>query len=192
MKALIIFGSPRKNGNCNSLVKTFTQNFDGKIDFVYAFPDHNSAGIAACINCEACKKIDCVINDDFSKIICDDYDVIVVASPIYMSNLPGPMLNVISRFNYFYHSGKKLSNPKTGVLILTAGGHGVKKLQGETNEDLAIRQAKYIFSKTNASITEENIVLSLKTDIVPANLDKQAQEKIEQIAKKLSQFSKSI
>lgn len=186
MKALIIFGSPRKNGDTASLVKTFLDNFTGEVDFVYAFPNKDNNGIAPCINCVACKKTDCVIKDDFSKILKDDYDILLIASPIYMSNLPGPMFNVVSRFNYLFHSGKKLAKQKTGVLILTGGGHGAKRMQGNSNEDLAIRQAEFIFAKTNSSLTDEHVVLSLNTDVVPSKDDKIAQEKIKQIAIELS------
>ena len=183
MKALIIFGSPRKNGDTANLVKTFLDNFDGEVDFVYAFKNADNGGISPCINCIACKKSDCIIKDDFSKIL---KDILLIASPIYMSNLPGPMLNVISRFNYFFHSGKKLARQKTGVLILAGGGHGAKRIQGNSNEDLAIRQASFIFAKTNSTLNEENIVLSLNTDKLPAKDDFVAQEKVKQIAQKLN------
>ena len=188
MKALIIFGSPRKNGDCASLVKTFCENFDGETDIVYAFPNlsANEKGISACINCEACKKIDCAIKDDFLKILKEDYDILLVASPIYMSNLPGPMFNVISRFNCLYHSGKKLTKQKMGALILTGGGHSCTKLQGNSNEDLAIKQAKYIFAKTNSTLLDSNICLCLNTDEIPAKNNPTAQEKIKQIAQNLS------
>ncbi len=185
MKALIIFGSPRKTGDTANLLKTFLNNFEGEVDFVNAFPNASNNGVSACINCVACKHADCVIKDDFFKILKDDYDILVVASPIYMSNLPGPMLNVISRFNYFFHSGKKLTKQKLGVLILTGGGHGAKRMQGKTNEDLAIRQAEFIFAKTNASFYEENMVLSLNTDKTPAKYDYLAQQKIKQIVQNL-------
>ncbi len=188
MKALIIFGSPRKNGDCASLVRTFADNFNGEVEYVYAFPNlsKNEKGILPCINCEACKKAPCVLKDDFSKILNEDYDVLLIASPIYMSNLPGPMLNVISRFNYSYHSKRKMTKPKTGVLFLTGGGHPCKRLQGESNEDLALRQAEYIFYKTNSTFDKENEVLVLNTDEIKAKDNLEAQEKAKEIAKRLS------
>ncbi len=183
MKALIIFGSPKKNGNCASLVKTFIDNFNGEVDFVYAFPNiKNEGGVAACLNCTACKVADCVIDDDFKKITKDDYQIVVIASPIYMSNLPGPMFNIISRLNYFYNSKKTLTTPKSAVLILTAGGTNCKPLQGKDAVDLPIKQSKFIFNSIRAKLAEDNIVLSLKTDVLPAKLDNLAQEKIKDIA----------
>ncbi len=185
MKALILFGSPRANGDCMRLVNEFIKNFEGEVDFAYAYL-RGKGEIGLCLGCEACKKVPCVLHDQFDKLKADDYDVLVIASPIYYSNLPGSMFNVISRFNYMFWSEKRPSfRPKKGVLILTAGGHACKSLMGETNEDLPIKQAKYIFKRLNATLDEGDMVLSLHTDTLPASADTSALQKIADIAKKL-------
>lgn len=189
MKALILFGSPRANGNCASLVKTFVDNFDGEVDFAYAFAGHGKSGISGCINCMSCKENDCVLHDDFDKLIKDDYQILVIASPIYYSNLPGPMMNVISRFNYLYNSKKKASarTKKQGLLILTGGGTPFAPFMGSSNEENSIKQAKYIFRSVNATLNDDDMVLSLNTDVVSAKADTMAQDKIRRLAKRLSQ-----
>ena len=131
----------------------------------------------------------CVLSDDFAKIISDDYDVLVIASPIYMSNMPPPFWNIISRFNFTFSNRIYLKQSKTfkekeGVLILTGGGSECKKLMGKTNEDEAIKQANYVFAKLNAR--PNHIYLSLQTDTIPASQDEEIKEKIKEGAIELS------
>ena len=97
-----------------------------------------------------------------------DYDVVLIASPIYMSNLPAPMLALVSRFNFMYNNKVHLKKQtafcdKKAVLILVGGGGACKMLMGENNQDNAIKQAQYIFKKINADLKAENIVMSLLT-----------------------------
>ena len=180
-KALIIFCSPHRQGNTASLVEVFKKHFDGGITQIDLFP-HLSKGISPCIDCKGCKnKVGCVLSDDFAKIISDDYDVLVIASPIYMSNMPPPFWNIISRFNFTFSNRIYLKQSKTfkekeGVLILTGGGSECKKLMGKTNEDEAIKQANYVFAKLNAR--PNHIYLSLQTDTIPASQDEEIKEKI--------------
>lgn len=188
-KALIIFVSPHKTGNTAALVNVFKENFNGEIEQINLFP--NLGGISPCIDCGGCKKIEgCVINDDFYKITKDDYDVLVIASPIYMSNMPPPFWNLISRLNYTFVNRTHLKQSSTfkekeGVLILTGGGSACKRLMGETNEEEAIKQTNYVFKKLNAS--PNYMFLSLKTNIVPAEEDENIKQQIEIAAKKLSE-----
>ena len=187
-KALIIFTSPHKSGNTAALVDVFKENFSGEIEQINLFP--HLGGISPCIDCGGCKRKEgCVINDGFSKIVRDDYDVLVIASPIYMSNMPPPFWNLVSRFNFtfgnkVYLKQSKSFKEKQGVLILTGGGSECKKLMGKTNEEEAIKQANYVFSKLNAK--PNNVFLSLNTDTLPANEDENIKEKIKLAAQELS------
>lgn len=152
-KCLIINGSPKQNGNTRFLIDIFTNNLNCDIEIINVFASAINKGISSCIDCEACTKNKlCCINDDFKKILKDDYDIILIASPIYQSNLPGPMINLVNRFNFVYNNKKFLNyspqfkNKKAG-LILVGGGGACKFLQGNSNEDLPIKQAKYILKK---------------------------------------------
>ena len=189
-KALIIFVSPHNNGNTAALVEVFKENFEGETKQINLFPP--LGGISPCIDCGGCKRREgCVINDDFNKVISDDYDVVVIASPIYMSNMPPPFWNLISRFNFTFGNKVYLKRIKTfkekqGVLILTGGGSGCKKLMDKTNEGEAIKQANYVFSKLNARPIYQ--FLSLKTDTIPAKEDEKLKEQIKYAAKQLSKI----
>ena len=192
-KALILYASARPKGEVSVFVNLFKENFKGEIQTQNLFETLSpNSKIYPCLDCGMCsRKSGCAINDGFQNIIGNDADIIVLAAPIYMSNLPAPALALISRFNYLYNNKKHLNiihdiKPKTGVLILTGGGGACKPLAGQTNEDLPIRQTKYLFKKLNADLQEQNIVLSLKTDTLPTKQDEYNKQKIINIAKSLN------
>ena len=59
----------------------------------------------------------------------DDYDVLIIASPLYMSFVTPPLFAVISRLNFiwsnrFFLKIAKEMKAKKGILILTGGGDG--------------------------------------------------------------------
>lgn len=56
---------------------------------------------------------------------------------------------------------------------------------GQSNEENAVKEAKYIFSKLNANF-EENIVCSLNTNNLPFADDETAKSKIIEIANKFN------
>ena len=192
-KALIIFGSPRANGDTAFFVDLFTQNFDGVVTRLDVFGNYKTGTkqITPCLDCRGCEKVEgCVIKDGLMQTLTSDYDVVVIASPIYMSNLPAPMLALISRLNFLYNNKKHLKKQtafcdKKAVLILVGGGGACKMLMGKNNQDNAIKQAQYIFKKINASLNPENIVMSLQTDEIAAYQDIAAQHKIIEIAKNI-------
>ena len=192
-KALVIFGSPRQNGDTAFFVNLFKQNFDGEITTIDAFGNAKTGAkqITACLDCRGCTKVEgCVIADGLIDTLFAHYDVVVIASPIYMSNLPAPMLALVSRLNFLYNNKKHLNKQpdvcdKKAVLILVGGGGACKMLMGENNQYNAIKQAQYIFKKIGANLQNENIVCSLETDIVSVMKDTQAQNKIIEIAKSI-------
>ena len=184
MKCLIINGSPKANGNTAAMIDEFAKNFEGEIDIINPFKS-----LSPCLDCGYCtmhKK--CCINDDFSKLLLDDYHIILIASPIYMSNLPGPMLSLISRFNYLYNNRVNLNyehsfNPKRAVLFLIGGGSASEMLKGDFNESNPIAQAKYIFKKLNAQLKDRDVVLCLNTNEMSVENNSMILNKISNIAK---------
>jgi len=179
MKTLIINGSPRRNGDTVSLLNELKTHLGGEIVEISAYRDK----ISPCIDCRRCwEKLGCVINDDMAAIYADDFDNVIIASPVYMSNLTGPVLSLASRFQVYFAAGRILKTPikrrpKRGVLILVGGGDG--------GEEPAVQSAKLIFKMMNAELGDEDIVLSLKTDILPAKDDTLAVGKVREIARRL-------
>ncbi|MBP3443176.1 MAG: flavodoxin family protein, partial [Methanocorpusculaceae archaeon] len=85
-KTIIINGSPRVNGNTAFLIAELKKHLEGEVIEISAF----RSGIAPCVDCRACwTTAKCVVEDDMQIIYDDDFDNIVIASPVYYSTLPG-------------------------------------------------------------------------------------------------------
>lgn len=175
MKTLIINGSPRENGNTAFLISELKNDLKGKVVELSAYKNN----IKACIDCRFCwEHTYCAIKDDMQVIYNDDFENIIIASPIYMSNLTGPLMSLASRLQVYYavRRFQKVDlnlKKKNAGLILVGGGDG--------KPDKAIDLAKWMFKKMNAIYDEENTVFSLSTDNVPASEDKEALIKVKKM-----------
>ena len=113
------------------------------------------------------------------KIYKDDYDTLVVASPVYMYNVTPPMFSLLTRLNYIWsnkyflditHTFKK----KRGILVLTGGGSGEPKH--------ALDTANLIFKFLNADFdSKKDYIYSLNTNNVSAKDDIQIKKMIENL-----------
>lgn len=181
MKTLIINGSPRKNGCTASLLNLAKETLVGEIIEISAY--HNN--ISPCIDCRACHKtVGCPIPDDFQLITADDFEQLIIASPIYMGNLTPPMLSILSRFQANYVAKRFLKNPitlrpKRAITILVGGGDGAP--------DEAIRQSRMLARSLNATLTDDDIITSLNTDSTPAIEDSIAIAKLKESLKRMCQ-----
>ena len=101
MKTLIINGSPRINGDTASLLDVIKEKIEGE----YRVVDAYRCSISPCLDCRFCwKNNGCAINDEMQEIydyiqICDN---ILIASPIYFSELTGKLLDVGSRLQTYF------------------------------------------------------------------------------------------
>ena len=128
MKTLIFNGSPRKNGDTKSLINILIENLEGEIKTVDCYYEN----ISPCLDCRYCfKNKGCCIKDEMQEIYeyalnCDN---VIIASPVYFSEVTGKLLDVMSRFQCFYTASKFLKDPykikpKKGGVILVGGGDG--------------------------------------------------------------------
>ncbi len=128
MKTLILNGSPHKKGNTSSLLKLFTEHLQGEYTIVNAY----DSDISPCTDCGYCQKHGkCCKKDGMEEVYsytanCDN---ILIASPVYFSELTPPLLAVGSRFQAFYCARRFLGNEpvlkaKRGGILLTGGGDG--------------------------------------------------------------------
>ena len=128
MKTLILNGSPRKNGDTASLVSIITQKITGN----YRILDAYRCNISPCLDCRYCRQNDgCIIKDEMQEIYeyIQECDNILIASPLYFSELTGKLLDVGSRLQtYFsarYFRGEEpIKKSKKGAVILVGGGDG--------------------------------------------------------------------
>ncbi len=181
MKTLILNGSPRVQGDTVSLISRLTKLLDGE----YHVVDTYRSNISPCLDCRYCwDNSGCAIKDEMQNIYSyiEDCDNIVIASPIYFSELTGKMLDFGSRLQtYFcwrYFRKKEISiTPKKGAVIRVGGGDGeIEKAYGT---------ACTLMHHMNCYNIDE-VVCSLNTNILPAIQDKKALEGIDRIAKFLN------
>jgi len=176
MKVLILNGSPHSNGNTSFIVNKLKERFPS--DTIFAEINAFKENIKPCVECRYCWENEgCCIKDKMEVINSDDYDVLVIASPLYMSFLTPPLFSIITRLNYIWCNKHflKISNnlkKKKGILILAGGGTGTPVY--------AINTAKLAFNYLNADFDEEkDYIYSLHTDKLLAKDDKEVLKQID-------------
>ena len=128
MKTLIFNGSPRVSGDTASLIELLVSKLQGDVKIVDAY----RCNISPCMDCRFCwKSTGCAISDEMQEVYAyiEDCDNILIASPIYFSELTGKMLDVGSRLQtYFcasaFREEKPIQKEKKGAVILVGGGDG--------------------------------------------------------------------
>lgn len=177
-KTLIVNGSPRPQGDTAALIAELKRNLSGEVVEISAFRSR----IAPCVDCRSCwKTARCAVRDEMDIIYADDFDAVVLATPVWYMSLPGPMLSLMSRFQPQHAASFFLNNPlgirsKKGGLILTAGG-------AKDNWRGAMHHVKVFFRMMNAQGFEEHSAMSLHTDFSPASEDAEAMAAVREMAK---------
>lgn len=128
MKTLIFNGSPRKQGDTVSLINKVTEKLSGDYLIINAY----DRDISPCVDCRFCwSNNGCCINDKMQEVYdyIEECDNILIASPIYFSELTGALLDVGSRLQTyfcasFFRKVKLNIKPKKAAVILVGGGDG--------------------------------------------------------------------
>ncbi|MBQ8514814.1 MAG: flavodoxin family protein [Ruminococcus sp.] len=128
MKTLILNGSPRKNGDTAAMIAHLQAQLRGETKIIRAY----DGKIAPCTDCRACKiKKGCVISDGMQAVYAylEECDHVVIASPIYFSELSGALLSVASRLQTyfsarFFRKEEPALSRKKGAVLLAGGGTG--------------------------------------------------------------------
>lgn len=117
MKVLGVVGSPRKNGNCDVLVKKFLEAVDADTEYIFL----NEKELHGCNACMGCVEGDCVIDDDGNEIIKAllDADVLVFSSPIYYGQITAQAKAFIDRFYQISRNPEKSLEGKKVYTIFT-------------------------------------------------------------------------
>lgn len=168
-----------------TLVNEMLKYLNGEIQIVQTYYDN----ISPCVDCRYCwNNNGCCIDDGMQEIyrLLAEVDNVILASPVYFSELTGKLLSFASRLQCFYVLRcirKDLDfqlKKKNGVLIITGGGDG--------SPEPAIRRANIIFRHINAELV--GTVLSLKTNKIPAKEDEMAMAVAGKLALKLNELHK--
>ena len=122
MKTIALIGSPRKNGNCDQLASKLLDSTEGFTKKFYL----NEVDLQYCNACQACKKGDCVKDDDARKIIDEmlDSDIIVFASPIYYGQMSAQAKTIVDRFYMISQNPEKSLEGKKVIQIFTQANPG--------------------------------------------------------------------
>lgn len=184
MKTLIINGSPRKNGDTMTLVNELVKHLQGEVQIIHTYYENYSP----CVDCRHCwNNNECSIDDGMQKVyqLLDEVDNVILASPIYFSELTGELLSFVSRLQVFFASrclrkdNEFKLKSKNGVLVISAGGDS-RDLEGR-----AIRTANIIFRHMNTKSL--GIVSTLCTNEIPAAEDMEALNKARELALMLNE-----
>lgn len=125
MDILAICGSPRKNGTTNSVLKAVLEGTGRHYEVLWpAFMK-----IGHCVGCLKCKKVTpgkCWQDDDMSMAIEKMFEAksLIIASPTYFGNVPGPLKNFIDRSIPTCYTGK-------GDAWQNAENHGTRPFKGQ-------------------------------------------------------------
>lgn len=117
MKVIAVNGSPRKNNNTATLLKEALRGAEengAQTELVHLY-EQNFKG---CISCFACKRKGstcngvCAVKDDLKPVLerILDSDVLLLGSPIYLSNITGEMRAFLERLvfaNLSYNEGER-------------------------------------------------------------------------------------
>jgi multimeric flavodoxin WrbA len=139
MKVLGVYGSPRRGGNTDLLLKELLRGCrDGGAEVEEVFL--RDLKISPCLEIYACKKDgQCPINDDmkplYQKFI--DTDVLVVASPIFFYAVGAHLKAAIDRCQALWARKYLLKSPvspgkpqRKGVFLAVGGSRGSKIFDG--------------------------------------------------------------
>lgn len=126
MNILVITGSPRKNGNSNTLATNFIQGAKEAGHTVHRF-DAGLSKVHPCTACNSCNMDGpCIFDDDFNfvreHII--TADLVALASPMYYFGFSAQLKSVIDRF---YAINGQIHVRKKAVLMVTYADHSDKK-----------------------------------------------------------------
>lgn len=178
MKTLILNGSPRTKGDTMSLIDMISKNIKGEYLLVNAY----RCDISPCVDCRYCwENTGCAIKDGMQEVY--DYiqecDNILIASPIYFSEVTGKLLDVASRLQTYF-SAKFLrkevhiAKTKRGAAILVGGGSG--------GMDKAYDTASMLLRLMNCGEIHDP-VFCRNTDAVPAIENQQVLSEVGDIIK---------
>ena len=144
MKITAVNGSPRMKGNSHAIVSAFCERAKELGAEINIFEMSRLKNVRGCQGCMACKGRTevCVIKDDVTEIYeqLQASDIVVLASPVYFSDLSSQIKPFIDRLYQFFpanfhdafdfetltYNGKRvgrIKEGKTAVLITTQGGN---------------------------------------------------------------------
>ena len=133
-KVMILSGSPRKNGNTNTVVNWFMEGAKeagADVEFI-DIPKLKSThhGCIACLGCQKSDKYECAVRDEVQPVLAriPEADVVVFATPTYFFGPSAQLKSLLDRmyslikFNPAKGGYDHVLGHLTFAVIATAGG----------------------------------------------------------------------
>ena len=146
MKVLLINGSPHKEGctftALNEVAKTLEKNgIETEILYLGVKP------IAGCIACGKCSQLGkCFIDDKVNEILarCDEFDGVVIGSPVYYAGPSGQIRAFLDRL--FYAGGWRFAG-KPGAAVVSCRRGGATAAFDQLNKYFTISSMPIVSSQ---------------------------------------------
>lgn len=135
MKVLVVLGSPRRNGNsetlCLETIAGIQESIECSVDSLYL----HKLKISPCRSCGGCEKTgNCVVKDDLTDLFekVDEADIIFLVTPVYFYGPSAQIKTFIDRFQsrwsrkYLLEQRVRPDEKRKGYLIATAATKGEK------------------------------------------------------------------
>lgn len=160
MKMLVVLGSPRKNGNSETLAKKVAEGIEkggGTVEYIRL----NDLHIRPCQGCGGCDKTGiCVLKDDLTPLfeVVDAADRLLLVSPVYFYGLSGQCKIFGDRFQsrwarrYLLKERFREDDGRKGYLLSTAATTGPKIF------DCSILTTRYIYDAMDVEYGGELLV----------------------------------
>lgn len=127
MNVLVLSGSPRKK-HSYTIVKAIEAEAGPTVTFDWIFLKEEAIDpCCGCMNCFRRSEHHCPHSGDAVESIVDKMvaaDKVIIASPVYAYQVPGPLKNFIDRTAYLCHRPKFLFKPAFTVVTTDGGGAG--------------------------------------------------------------------
>ncbi len=149
--AIIIFGSPKKNGHTAKLLLKFLKELK---NYEFTIIDSYKENIHPCIDCGLCKLEEICRYSDLDNLdhLLNTADLLIVATPVYNLSFPAPLKSIFDRMQRYFSARffqKKIppiKKEKKAVLLLTSGS------KDNNGKNFIETQLKMIFTIINAKL----------------------------------------
>jgi multimeric flavodoxin WrbA len=125
MRTMVLHGSPRKNGNSDTLAAHFIEGLNASADSEVKHFYTNDLNVRPCQGCLSCNTPphDCTTEDDMQEIYAayKAADVVVFATPMYWGYMTAQLKAVVDRMEAV--ASKRYFEGKTFVVIATYHHH---------------------------------------------------------------------
>lgn len=172
-KVLVIYSSPKKNGNTKKLLDAFVSNLPATVQ-IKTFSAYE-IGAMPCTDCGFCKQNGACQFDDLNEFYSDfeQADLIVLATPVYNFSFPSPLKAIFDRFQRYFNAQfvrnekPPIQKKRLAVILSTCGS------DDDFGLEVIEHQAKRAFTVLNIEMFGKVVVKNMDVQgIQPQEMQK--------------------